>query len=117
LRACDLKTGRAWAIKETLRNLWRYLSLTWAERFWKRWYYWATHSRLQPVKKVARTLKNHLYGIMSYFKHRLTNAPTEAINSRIETLWKAACGFRNKKRFRTIILFHLGGLDLYPATH
>jgi len=117
LRACDLKTGRAWAIKETLRNLWRYLSLTWAERFWKRWYYWATHSRLGPVKKVARTLKNHLYGIMSYFTHRLTNATTEGINSRIETLWKAACGFRNKKRFRTIILFHLGGLDLYPATH
>ena len=117
LRACDLKTGRAWAIKENLRNLWRYRSLTWAERFWKRWYYWATHSRLQPVKKAAKTFKAHLYGIMSYFKHRLTNATTEGINSQIETLWKAACGFRNKKRFRTIILFHLGGLDLYPATH
>lgn len=35
----------------------------------------------------------------------------------IETLRKAACGFRNKQRFRTVILFHLGGLDLYPATH
>jgi transposase len=94
LRACDLKTGRAWAIKENLRNLWRYRSPTWAERFWKRWYYWATHSRLQPVKKVAQTFRTHLYGIMSYFKHRLTNATTEGINSQIETLWKAACGFR-----------------------
>jgi len=54
---------------------------------------------------------------MSYVKHRLTNATTEAINSQIETLWKAACGFRNKKRFRTIILFHFGGLDLYPGIH
>ncbi len=42
---------------------------------------------------------------------------SEGINSKIETLWKAACGFRNKQRFRTAILFHLGGLDLAPSTH
>jgi transposase len=117
LKACDLKTSRAWAIKENLRRLWGYVNATWAEKFWKKWYFWATHSRLNPVKKVAKTLKNHLYGIMNFFKHRLTNAMAEGINSRIETLWKEACGFRNKKRFRTVILFHLGGLNLSPATH
>ena len=117
LRSSDLKTARAWAIKENLRNLWWYRSLGWAEKFWKRWYSWAIHSRLKPVKKVATTLKEHLYGILSYCKHPITNAMTEGINSRIETLRKAACGFRNKQRLRTIILFHLGGLDLYPVTH
>jgi transposase len=117
LRASALKTARAWAIKENLRELWRYKSRTWAEAFWKRWYFWASHSRLQPVKKIARTLKDHLYGILSYCKHRITNAMTEGINSKIETLRKAACGFRNKQRFRTVILFHLGGLNMYPATH
>jgi hypothetical protein len=45
------------------------------------------------------------------------NAATEGMNFQIETVWEAACGFGKKKRFRTIILFHLGGLDLYPATH
>ena len=69
------------------------------------------------MKKIANTLKTHLYGILTYSKHRITNATTEGINSKIETLRKAACGFRNKQRFRTVILFHLGGLDLYPATH
>jgi len=54
---------------------------------------------------------------MSYFKHRLTNATTKGTNSQIETLRKATCGFRNKKGFQTIILFHLGGLYLYPTTH
>jgi transposase len=117
LKACDLKTGRAWAIKENLRHIWTYKSLAWAEKFWKRWYFWATHSRLEPVKKAAKTFKSHLYGILNYTNHHITNATVEGINSQIETLWKSACGFRNKKRFRTVILFHFGGLDLYPITH
>jgi transposase len=94
-----------------------YLSAYGAEPYWKRWYFWATHSRLEPVKKVAKTFKNHLYGILNYFAHRITNAMTEGINSQIDTIWSAARGYRNKKRFRTAILFHLGGLDLAPSTH
>jgi transposase len=117
LKDSDLKTARAWAIKENLRNLWNYKTLRWAEPFWKRWYFWATHSRLEPVKAAARTIKNHLYGILSYFEHPITNAMSEGINSKIATIWKAACGYRNKQRFRTAILFHLGGLDLAPSTH
>ncbi len=117
LRDCDLKTARAWAIKENIRHLWRYKSLTWAEKYWEKWYFWATHSRLEPIKKAAKTLKKHHYGIMNFFKHRISNGPVEGINSRIATLWKAACGFRNKARLRTVILFHLGGLNLYPVTH
>ncbi|WP_353740439.1 transposase [Desulfolithobacter dissulfuricans] len=62
-------------------------------------------------------MKKHLSGIISYFKHRITNATAEGINSRIATLQKTACGFRNKVRLRTAILFHLGGLELYPDTH
>lgn len=117
LRDSDLKTSRAWAIKENIRHLWRYKSPAWAEKHWRKWYFWATHSRLEPIKKAAKTLKNHLYGIMNFFKHRITNATAEGINSRIETLLKTACGFRNKSRLRIVILFHLGGLDLYPVTH
>ena len=117
LRSAGLKTARAWAIKEMLRHLWKYKSRAWAQKYWKRWYFWATHSRLEPVKKIASTLKSFLYGVLNYCKHRITNAMTEGINSKIETLWKSACGFRNKQRFRTVILFHLGGLKLHPPTH
>jgi len=117
MKACGLKTARAWAIKENLRKLWKYRNRTWAERFWMKWYFWATHSRLEPVKKAAKTLKEHLYGILNYVQHRITNASVEGINSKIETMWKSACGFRNKKRFRIAILFHLGGLDVLPSTH
>lgn len=117
LKNSNLKTARAWAIKESLRDLWREDTRECAEAFWKRWFFWASHSRLRPVKKIAKTLKEHLYGILSYCEHRITNALTEGINSQIETLQKAACGFRNKERLRTVILFHLGGLDMSPATH
>ena len=118
LKNTDLKTARAWAIKESVRHrLWDYKTLRWAEPYWKRWYFWASHNRLEPVKKAAKTFKTHLYGILTYFEHRITNAMSEGINSKIETIWKTACGYRNKQRFRTAILFHLGGLDLAPSTH
>jgi transposase len=48
LKATNLKTGRAWAIKESLRALWHYRRLGWARRFHKQWYFWATHSRACP---------------------------------------------------------------------
>ncbi len=57
LRSLHLKTGRAWAIKESLRDLWRYRRKGWGLRHWRHWYFWATHSRLQPVIKVARMIR------------------------------------------------------------
>jgi transposase len=117
LRTANLKTGRAWAIGECLRGLWEYTSKAWAMKYWKRWYLWATHSRLAPVIQVARTINNHLENVMTYFDHRITNAVCEGLNSKIQTIKKKACGYRNKENFKTAIFFHCGGLDLYPATH
>jgi len=117
LKAQDLATGRAWAIKENLRRLWGYVSRTWAVKHWKSWNFWATHSRLAPVIRVARMIQNHLTNILTYFGHRITNAVSEGLNSKIQTIKQMACGFRNREHFKTAIYFHCGGLDLYPATH
>jgi transposase len=115
LRHLELKVGRAWAIKETLRQLWRYRYPATARRFWKRWYFWATHSRLKPIREAAATLKRHLTNILTYFRHRITNAVSEGLNSKIQTIKKWAYGFRNIEHFKTAIYFHCGGLDLYPC--
>jgi transposase len=88
LRALCLKTGRAWAIKESLRDLWGYRRKGWALRHWKHWYFWATHSRLQPVVKVARMIQGHLDNVLTYFDHRITNATSEGLNSKIQTIKK-----------------------------
>jgi transposase len=54
---------------------------------------------------------------MNYFEHPITNAASEGINSKIETIKKRAHGFRNLEHLKAAIYFHCGGLQLYPATH
>lgn len=116
IRDSNLKTARAWALKESLREWWSYRSPGWAKRFWQRWYFWATHSRLQPMIDVAKLIARHLPNVLTYFKHRITNAVAEGLNSKIATVQKRACGFRNRDHFKIAIYFHCGGLDLYPAS-
>jgi transposase len=115
LKILNLKTSRAWTLKEMFRNWWLYRSPGWARRYFERWYSWAIRSRLEPVKRVARMCRKHLANILTYFQHGLTNGPIEGLNNRIQGLVKKAYGYRNRERFKRDILFHLGGLDLYPA--
>lgn len=115
LKEINLQTSRAWAIKEVFRNLWLCADRSQARRHFDQWYAWAIRSRLKPVKKVARMCKRHLHHILTFFTHRLTNGPIEGLNNRIQGLIKKAFGYRNKERFKIDVLFHLGGLDLYPA--
>jgi len=113
----NLTTGRAWSIKESLRDLWGCVSRADGVEHWKFWWGWASRSRLKPVIDAALTVKRHLRNVLTYFTHRITNAVTEGINSKIQTIKKAAYGFRNKENFKTAIFFHCGGLQLYPVTH
>ncbi len=117
LRDADLKTARAWAIKENLRFLWSYVHRGWALRHWRQWYFWATHSRLDPVIAVAQMLKRRLTGVLNFFPHHLTNAGAEGLNGRIQAIKAMARGYRNREHFKTAIYFHCGGLQLYPITH
>jgi transposase len=112
----NLKTARAWALKESLREMWNCSSEETAAEFWKRWYFWATHSCLAPMIEKAKLLARHLPNILTYFTHRVTNAVAEGLNSKIATIQKRACGFRNRDNFKTAVYFHCGGLDLYPAS-
>lgn len=115
LRHSALKTARAWAIKEDAMGLWHYLSRTWAEKAWRRWYGWAIRSRLEPVKRVARTIRAHLWGILNAIVLQANNGGAESLNGRIQLVKARSRGFRNRQRFRNAIYFHLGDLDLYPA--
>jgi transposase len=117
LKKANLKTGRCWAIKESLRALWDYRLLAWARKYLDRWYYWAARSNLGPARAVALMITRHEKGILNYFAHRITNATSEGLNSKIQTIKKMAYGYRNREHFKTAIFFHCGGLQLYPATH
>jgi transposase len=110
----NLKTSRAWAIRETFNEFWASRNAAFAEGVFDRWYSQAIRSRLEPVKRVARMLKKHYYGLETWFEHRISNAVSEGLNSRIQTLKSAARGFRNFANYRTRILFFCGKLDMKP---
>lgn len=114
LRKVMRQTARAWEIKELLREFFRCRTEEQAQAFFKRWYGWAIRSRLAPVKYVARMLKKHLTNILTFFRYRLSTAPSEGINSVLTGIIKKASGHRNRERFKLDAFFHAGGLDLYP---
>ena len=114
LRESDLKTARAWALKESAMRLFDYHYAGVARRYFTQWYFWATHSRLKPVIKVARMLKGRFENVITYLRHRITNATSESLNARIQWVKFTARGYRNVKNFITAIYFHCGGLDLKP---
>lgn len=109
-----LAVGRAWLRKEMFRNFWNYKYKKSARDFFNQWYFSATHSNLKPVIKVAKMLKRHFEEIVTYIKHRITNAFAEGINSQIQHVKSTARGFRNFNNYRTSILFYFGKLELYP---
>lgn len=114
LKKSNLKTARAWALKETATDLWQYVYERSARKFFSRWYGWAARSQLEPIKKVARMMKSHLENILTYLKWPITNATVEGVNSKIQWIKYTAHGFRNRENFKTAILFHCGNLRLYP---
>src|SRR5437016_2073396 len=69
----------------------------------------------QAVEEVAGMLKRRFKNIITYLKHRITNATSESINAKIQWVKYTARGFRNKQNFINAIYFHCGGLDLAPV--
>jgi transposase len=114
LKDLQLKVARAWAAKELFSKFWNYQEEGWARRFFRDWFGWVSRSRLKPVIEVAQMLKRHLENLLTYLRHHITNAVTEGLNSKIQSLKSAARGFRNFRNYRIRILFFCGKLNLYP---
>ena len=114
MKDLQLKVARAWAAKELFSKFWEYQEEGWARRFFKDWFGWVSRSRLKPVVDVAQMLKRHLDNLLTYLKHHITNAVTEGLNSKIQSLKSAARGFRSFRNYRIRILFFCGKLNLYP---
>jgi len=86
LKDLQLKVARAWAAKELFSKFWEYQEEGWARRFFKGWFGWVSRSRLKPVVEVAQMLKRHLENLLTYLRHHITNAVTEGLNSKIQSL-------------------------------
>ena len=117
LRFENLKTAKVYQMKLTFQDIYRNIKESKAaEEAIRKWLSWAVRSRLEPIKKFAKTIKAHWSGIMRYFTSRLTSGAIEGINSRIQEIKRRARGFRNIKNFISMIYLETAGLDLALPT-
>lgn len=115
LRESNLKTARAWALREQAMKLFDYFYHKPAEKHFAWWYRWATRSRLTPMIEKAKMLKSRIRNILTHITHPITNALSESLNAKIQWAKSTARGFRNKQNFINAIYFHCGKLELDPT--
>jgi len=110
LSKMNLRTSRAYQLKINFQEFYSLVDRESGEAYLKRWYYWATHSRLEPMIKVAKTIKRHWDGILNWFDSHLTNALLEGMNSLIQAAKSRARGYRSNRNF--IAMAYLIGAKL-----
>jgi transposase len=114
-KSLHLKTVKAYQIRLAFQELWQQPPAP-AEAFLKKWYFWATHSRLEPITQCAKTIKKHWQGILNWFQSRVNNGILEGINSMIQAARARARGYRTIKNFITMIYLISGKLDFRLLT-
>jgi len=117
-RLCNyrLKTARAYLIKLALQDVYFSTSREEAEGLLKKWYSWAIRSQIDQVKKVAKTVKNHWNGILSWFDSQLSNGFLEAVNGLIQAAKRRARGYRSTKNLINMAYLIAGKLDFRLPT-
>jgi transposase len=112
LVASKLATGRAWMLKETFQDFWRYRSLNWAQAFLEVWCSRAMRSRIEPMKKVARMLRSHQNLLMNWFKAKgeISSGVVEGLNNKIRVVTRRSYGFRTYDAMEIALYHTLGRL-------
>jgi transposase len=107
-----LKTARAYQIRLAFQDLYEQDGPEQAAQYLKRWYFWATHSRLEPVINAARTVKRHWDGILRWFASKIANGLIEGINSLVQAARSKARGYRSIRNLKAMVYLLAGKLDL-----
>lgn len=111
LEKLNLKINRAYLLKENFRELWIYTDKEKSKRFLDQWFWWATHSRLEPMRKFAWLVRNHEEGILSYCELPIDNGAVEAMNNNAKSISHQARGYRSPKTFSTLLMHCMGKLE------
>lgn len=106
------KTGRAFRMIQGLDEMYKCNRPEDAEKVFKRLTSWLKKSRLEPMKKVANTLRKHKDTILGYFYARVTNAFAEGINSIIQSVKRRARGYRTLESYKCMIYLVAGKFQL-----
>src|SRR5450830_302968 len=114
----NLQTVRAYLLKEQFRQFWNYDSPAWAAKFLDQWVSLVMRSRIEPMKKVAKTLRNHRELILNYFraKKQFSSGVVEGLNNKVKVTMRKSYGFRTF-RITELALYHVLGKLPEPETH
>jgi len=115
----DLKSVRAYLLKESFQLFWNYTSPYWAEWYLKKWCARAMRSRLEPIKAFVRSIRQHQPLIMNWFKAKkeYSCGVVEGMNRKINLVTRKSFGFRSFDVLK-IALFHtMGDLPEPEFTH
>lgn len=108
----NLKSLRALNIRENFQDLYKSGNIEVFEVLLKKWYFWATHSRLEPMKKAAKTIKDHWDGVVRWKESQINNGILEGLNSVVQAAKTKARGYSTLKNFKIIAYLVTGDLDL-----
>jgi transposase len=111
LSKLNLKSIRALHIRENFQEIYKASTDEDFEIMLKKWYFWATHSRLDPVIKAAKTIKRHWDGVLAWKKSQISNGILEGLNSIVQAAKAKARGFRTFRYFRVVVFLVTGDLN------
>jgi transposase len=115
----NLKSVRAYLLKEDFHAFWDYVSPAWAEKYLDRWCTRVMRSKIEPMKKVAKTIRNHKPLILNWFKakKRFSSGVVEGLNNKAKVTTRKSYGFRTYKAAELALYHTLGRLPMPPMTH
>jgi transposase len=115
----NLRTVRAYLLREEFQRLREYASPWWANKFLDEWTSRVMRSRLEPMKKVARTIRNHQALILNWFRAKgmVSSGAVEGLNNKVKLVTRKSYGFRTAKVAKLALLHNLGHLPEPKRTH
>lgn len=115
----NLRSVRAYLLKEDFNGFWEYVSPAWAEKFLDRWCTRVMRSRIEPMKKVAKTIRNHKPLILNWFKAKkaFSSGVVEGLNNKAKVTTRNSYGFRTYRGAEVALYHALGNLPTPPMTH
>ena len=107
----NLKSIRALHIRENFQEIYKAATEMEFEMLLKKWYFWATHSRLDPIIKAAKSIKAHWSGILEWKRSQINNGVLEGLNSVIQAAKSKARGYKTFRNYRIVVFLLTGKLD------
>lgn len=107
----NLKTIRAYHIRENFQEIYKEIAREDFESALKKWYFWATHSRIKEIIEAAKTIKKHWAGIVRWYDSKINNGILEGLNGLVQAARAKARGYRTIKNFKIMIYLLTGKLD------